>query len=162
MDVVFSKDHGSSDLVKERRISSMSDETISNVRFLQNEFLELPQVSIPTSHLIHAGMYARTVKVPAGTAIVGSLMKVASILILNGEFVIYVDNEPIKLEGYNVFYGCANRKQAGYALSDAHVTMIFPTPAKSVADAEEEFTDEAHLLASRHNDAVNHICITGV
>lgn len=148
--------------VTERRISSMDESTIENVHKLQDYLLKYPQTKIPTSHLIHAGMYARTVMVPAGVMLVGSLMKVATILILSGSFVIYVDDEPIRLDGYNVFYGQANRKQAGVAISDTYVTMIFTTNAHSVFDAENEFTDEASLLASRHEDSINHICVTGV
>lgn len=145
----------------ERRISSMSDEMIDNVVKLQDELLKYPQVAMPTSHLIHAGMYARTIMVPAGTILVGSLMKIATILIVSGDFIIYVDNEPLKLSGYNVFYGNPNRKQAGVAITDTNVTMIFATKAQSVAEAESEFTDEPHLLASGYDNATNNVCITG-
>ena len=100
--------------------------------------------------------------VPAGVAITGALMKIPTMLILSGDFVIYIDDVPVELHGYNVFTGCANRKQAGYALTDTNVTMIFPTQAKTVEEAEEEFTEECHLLFSRYPDAINHTMITGV
>ena len=146
----------------ERQIGTMSADTVANVRKLEAALLQLPQVEITTSHVIHAGMYARTIMVPAGVAIVGALMKIPTILILNGDFVIYIDDRPIELHGYNVFTGNANRKQAGVALSNTYVTMIFPTDAKTIAEAEEEFTDETDLLFSRFDGAKNDIKITGV
>jgi hypothetical protein len=39
--------------------------------------------------------------------------------------------------------------------------MIFATQANNVGDAEDEFTDESHMLMSRHPHAVNKITITG-
>ena len=151
-----------SNAVTERCISTMSEATINRVRLLEADLLKKPQVSIPTSHIIHAGMYSRTIMVPAGVVIVGSLMKIATLLILSGDFVIYIDDVPNRLSGYNVFSGYKNRKQAGVAITDTYVTMIFPTSAKTVEEAEEQFTDETALLFSRYDDAVNHVTITGV
>lgn len=147
--------------VLERPISTMTEEMVNNVRKLESAILNLPQVKIPTSHLIHAGMYARTILVPAGVIITGSLMKIATILILSGDFIIYIDDNPIELHGYNIFAGNPNRKQAGVAITDTSVTMIFPTNVRTIAEAEEQFTDEANILFSRYPDAVNHIKITG-
>ena len=41
------------------------------------------------------------------------------------------------------------------------MTMLFATKATTVADAENEFTDEADTLMSRNEDAKNFIIITG-
>ena len=145
-----------------RKIDTMSEVMIERVRKLEAAMMKAPQVAITTEHVLHAGMYSRTIKVPAGVTIVGSLMKIPTILILSGDFIIYIDDTPIKLHGYNVFTGNANRKQAGHAISDTYVTMVFPTKAKTIEAAEAEFTDETHLLFSRHEGAVNYIEITGV
>ena len=148
--------------VAERTISTMSEVTINNVRRLETALLQLPQVIIPTHHVLHAGMYSRTIMVPAGVTITGSLMKIPTMLILSGDFVIYIEDKPMELHGYNVFTGNANRKQAGFAITDTYVTMIFPTKAKNVEEAEEEFTDETYLLFSRNDDAVNYITVTEI
>lgn len=148
--------------IKDKHISIMSQSMIENVRNLETELMKISQDSIPTFHLIHAGMYSRTIIIPAGSIIVGSLMKIATILILQGDFIIYTDDGSIEYHGYNVFSGNEHRKTAVVALNDTNATMIFPTNTKSVAEAEDEFTDETHLLFSRHSDAINHITITGV
>lgn len=147
--------------IAERKISTMSVEEVNQVRMLENELLTMPQVKIATHHILHAGMYARTITVPAGIVLTGSLMKIPTLLIIQGEFLLFAGDKTISLNGYNTFIGGANRKQAGVAVTDTHVTMIFATDAKTIAEAEAEFTDETDLLFSRFPDAENHITITG-
>ena len=134
---------------------------VNKVRALEEELLKEPQVKIPTYHHLHAGMYARTIVVPAGVILTGSLMKIPTLLIINGHFLLFAGDKSFELKGYNVFTGGAHRKQAGVAVTDTQVTMIFATKATTVEEAEEEFTDETHLLWSRLDDAINHITITG-
>jgi hypothetical protein len=40
--------------------------------------------------------------------------------------------------------------------------MLFPTKAKTVEEAEAEFTDEADRLLSRHQEFQDLVTITGV
>jgi hypothetical protein len=145
----------------QKNISPMTSEEINRVRQLEDEILKLPQVDIATQHILHAGMYVRTIIVPTGVVLTGSLMKIPTLLIMQGHFLLFAGDKTIELRGYNIFTGAANRKQAGVALSDTYVTMIFPTQAKTVLEAESEFTDEVHLLFSRYPDAKNHIIVTG-
>lgn len=147
--------------ISENHISTMSEAAIDKVRQLESLILSCPQVKIETNHLIHAGMYARTIKVPANIVLTGSLMKIATILILSGDFILFAGDEAIKLHGYNLLAGGPNRKQAGVAITDTWVTMIFPTNAKTVEEAEEQFTDETSVLFSRYEGAINNITITG-
>jgi hypothetical protein len=144
-----------------KKITTMTALEINKVRALEDELLALPQVKIATSHILHAGMYSRTITIPAGVVLVGSLMKIPTLLIIQGKFLLFAGEKAIELNGYNVFTGGAQRKQAGVAITDTHVTMIFATNAKTVEEAEAEFTDEVHLLWSRYDDAINHVTITG-
>lgn len=142
------------------RISTMHQEAIDNVRRMEKLNAEMPQVPIRTEHVIHAGMYSRTVFLPAGTAITGVLVKIPTLLIIQGDAVVYVGGGAIRITGYAVLPADAGRKQAFIAKSDVHLTMIFPTNAKTVEAAEREFTDEYELLAS-HRDDLNEIVVTG-
>jgi len=130
-------------------IPVMSEEAIGKVRQLESIATTLPQVPIRTDHVLHAGIYARTVMVPAGVMITGVLIKVATLLIVQGDALVYAGGEPIRLSGYNVVPATAARKQAFIAQSDVYLTMIFPTDARDVDEAERQFTDEIELLASR-------------
>lgn len=45
--------------------------------------------------------------------------------------------------------------------AETTVTMIFPTAAKTIEQAEEEFTDDTDKLFSRSNPSRNEVIITG-
>lgn len=130
----------------------MSVDAVAAVRRLEGESLQLPQVDIHTEHALHAGMYARTVVIPAGVVLTGAEIKIPTLLIINGDTLVYGDDGPLRFTGYHVCMGETGRKQAFYAITDTNLTMIFPTGAKTVEDAEMEFTDEYEKLVSRKGE----------
>jgi hypothetical protein len=89
---------------------------------------------------------------PAGCLITGALIRIPTMLIFSGELVAYIGGDTIALNGYNVVPASANRKQAFYAVTNSYLTMLFATDAKTIEDAESEFTDEANLLMSRQQN----------
>jgi hypothetical protein len=141
------------------RIAAMSPEAIDQVRRLESAALALPQVPIETTHVLHAGLYARTIRVPAGVLITGVLIKIATLVVIDGDVLMHVEDGPLRLQGHHVLPAAAGRKQAFLAQADTHITMIFATAARTVAEAEREFTDEGENLVSRHDP--NRIIITG-
>ncbi|HEX9449754.1 MAG TPA: hypothetical protein VF920_17330 [Dongiaceae bacterium] len=145
----------------ENFISPMSQAALGKVRELEARAVQLPQENIETWHMFHAGMYARTVKIPAGVMITGALIKIATILIVSGDAIIYVDGGAKELHGYTVFSASANRKQVFVALTDTYLTMLFPTKSKTVEAAEAAFTDETGLLMSRRDISANTMTVTG-
>lgn len=147
--------------VNEKRITTMGESAIAKVREFESLMAQSPQQEIGTEHVIHGGMYARTVLVPAGVVITGTEIKLATMLILQGDALANTDDGAIELHGYNVIPASAGRKQAFVALTDTWLTMIFPTSAQTVEQAEDEFTDEAHLLFTRRGIGKQSIVITG-
>lgn len=127
----------------------MSVGAVAAVRRLEEATLKLPQVDIATEHAIHAGMYARTVVIPAGVVLTGAEIKIPTVLIISGDTLVYGEDGPVRFTGYHVTLGAVGRKQAFYALADTHLTMLFPTAAKTVEEAEMEFTDEYEKLMTR-------------
>lgn len=147
--------------VASSRITAMTPAAIDKVGRLQAVTIDMPQSDIATQHIIHGGMYARTITIPAGVLLTGSLIKLATMLIFNGHAIVYTgDDQSITLVGYNVIAASAGRKQVFMAIQDTELTMIFPTDAKTVEEAEMQFTDDYELLLSRRqgNDS---IIITG-
>lgn len=130
-------------------LPAMTSEAIDRVREAESRALELPQVELPTQHNLHAGMYARTVTVPAGMAITGALIKIPTILVVNGHCEVFTGAETVVLNGHHVIQASANRKQVFLAHTDTHLTMLFPTAATTVEQAENEFTDDADMLQTR-------------
>ena len=141
-------------------LPAMPAEAIERVRRLEGALAELPQVEIATAHLFHAGVYARTIRIPAGVALTGALIKVSTVLIFSGHATVLIGGEVVELHGYHVIPASAGRKQAFVAHTDTDLTMLFPSEARSVAEAESEFTDEADLLLS-HQQGAETIIFTG-
>lgn len=107
-----------------------------------------PQAEITTQHTLHAGMYARTMKLPAGHILVGALVQVETIVIFDGDADVLVGDSTIRLTGNHVIAASAMRKQIYQAHSDCYITAIFATAAKTVSEAEEQATKEHARLAS--------------
>lgn len=149
------------DLVTKNIIPAMEKSDIDKVRQLEERVLRLPQVDIETQHVFHAGIYARTIMVPAGVVATGTLIKRSTTLIVCGNAIVFIGDKTLELNGYYVLPASANRKQAVFAKSDTYLTMMFATDATTVEDAEAEFTDEVEFLGSRKNDCVNKIIVTG-
>lgn len=149
-------------IVAHKHIPAMSAPSVQKVRDLEAELLKLPQGQYDTNHVLHAGMYARTLITPPYTLITGALIKIPTILITHGEITAYVGDGNVRLHGYNVLPASAGRRQAVFSHdTDAYYTMIFPTTHKTVEDAEKQFTDEYNLLASHRDEKFNYTVVTG-
>ena len=144
-----------------QHIPPMTLSNIAKVRELEAVALSVPQVKTTTQHILHGSMYARTVLLKKGVMLTGALIEIATILIVAGNAEVLVGEKSFVLDGYHVMPASAGRKQAFIAREDTQITMIFPTTAQTVEEAENWFTDEAELLFSRHADAHNIVIITG-
>lgn len=138
----------------------MAQTAIDDVDALERDRLMQPQVPLATDHVIHGGIYSRTILIPAGVLLTGALIKVPTTLVLNGDVTVWTGIGEIHLRGHNVLPASAGRKQAFVAHTNTFLTMLFPTSAKTVEEAEREFTDEWEMLAS-HSSEFNSVLITG-
>ncbi len=131
------------------QLSGMSPEAISVVRRLEDEAMKLPQIPIRTEHSLHAGMYGRTIHIPAGVMITGVVIRIPTILVFAGDAIVYTADGAERWIGYRVINAPAFRKQAFVAQENTFLTMLFPTSAETVEEAESEFTEETGRLLSR-------------
>lgn len=130
-------------------VPQMSPEMIDKVRQVEHLAKRYPQLKIPVQHYLHGGMYVRTVTLPAGVMITGVHIVIETNLVVNGHAMIYTGDQWVECCGYKVIPAAENRKQIFVAITDVNLTMFFPTDAKTVKDAEEQFTNEADLLQNR-------------
>lgn len=127
-------------------IPAMSATAIDLVRRMESVVRDLPQAPFKLDHLLHAGMYARTVTLPPGYW-GGALVKEATILVVIGAATIYTgEDEPLRVSGVTVLPASAGRKQA--FVTEDHVTliMIAAVDAKTVSEAELALCAEPHIL----------------
>jgi hypothetical protein len=157
-----------SDLITRSTLPAISPAQLESVKHLESALMPLEQLPIQTEHIFHAGMYARTIRLGPGIVITGSLIKRATMLIINGP-VDMLAGGWIHLDGYNVIPASQGRKQVFVSCGNCEITMIFPMaaqtmsldPLQAVAEAEAEFTDEPEQLLSRRQDSRDTITITG-
>jgi hypothetical protein len=148
-------------LATNNKISVMSESAIEKVRLVQNAMLKFPQIDLPVHHILHGGMYSRSLVIPAGVAIAGAFIQVPTTLVVSGNVTVYANDQAYEIDGYQVLVASAGRKQVFVAHTDTNMTMTFATDATTVEDAENEFTSEPDLLASRRHKDLNTTIITG-
>lgn len=108
------------------------------------------RVEFVTRHTFHAGIYSRTITVPEGVAFASAHIKIPTTVVINGDCTVYLDDgATIRVHGHLVVPARAGRKQAYHTHRETSITMSFATNARTVEEAEAEFTDEHELLASR-------------
>lgn len=136
-------------------------EALEKVLALEERIRDREQIEVQTEHILHGGMYSRTVRLAPGVVIVSVVIKVPTALIVNGKCRVFAGDRWHAMEGYNVMAGSAGRKPIFVTETATEITMIFPTQAQTVEQAEAEFTDEADGLLSRRQDGNDLITVTG-
>jgi hypothetical protein len=124
-------------------------EILEAIYAIEERERDKPQINPEMEHHFHAGMYARTCRLPAGGLWVGVLIKIPTLLIVNGGCFVLAGDRWYKIEDYQVIQATAGRKQVYATFRPTEITMIFPTSSITVEEAEDEFTDEAMNLLSR-------------
>ena len=142
-------------------IPATTENAVARVEALEEKILEMPQIEIGTDHVLHAGTYARTITMPPGVVLTGAFIKVDTTLIVSGDITVFVGDEPFDFFGYNGLPTMAGRKTAFLSHTECHLTMTFATDAKTVEEAEVEFTNEVDKLGSRKTGSVNTLLILG-
>ena len=141
-------------------LPTMSESARAQVKAFETCVLNAPQTDMITKHVIHAGMYVRTIMLPAGHVLTGAHIKIPTIVTVCGDVDVFTGESVMGLRGYHVLPAQEGRKQAFYAHTDTYISMAFPTQASTVEDAEVEFTDEHAALMSRRGK--NEILTRGI
>lgn len=150
-----------SDLAVSQLLPPMTAAGMDRMFALEATIKEMPQVTYATKHVIHAGIYSRTICIKAGVAVVGVRIKVPSQLVVSGHCVISHGDSSVECNGYDVIAAPAGRKTAVLAYTDTYVTMMFGTDAATVEEAERQGTDDYESLSSHRDEYDNIIVITG-
>lgn len=129
---------------------TMTSFEMGRVRLLEQHLLATEsQIDLKYQHELHAGVYDRTVLVPAGRVITGAPVKIETLLTIVGDVIIGLDGNEQRVTGFAKIRAAAHRMGVFTAITDTYISMSFATDAKTVAEAEAQFTDEADRLASR-------------
>lgn len=139
----------------ETGFAAMSREDIAKIRgireALREELVANPdaEVEIPCEQHLHAGFYSRTIFIPKDTVAVGVTITKDTQLVISGHVLMNDGTHVVEIDGYRVLECKAGRAQIARTLEDTYMTMSFATDAKTVREAEDEFTDEPEQLLTR-------------
>ena len=139
----------------------MIDSELQAARVAESMVLKMPQIACRTWHVLHGGIYSRTVVLEAGDTIVGAEILVPTTLFISGNLKIKTGGNVIDVYGTQVLAAGKGRKQVMHAVERTTLTMSFVTSAKTIEEAEDEFTNESEKLMSRLPESNNYINITG-
>jgi hypothetical protein len=108
-----------------------------------------PEVQLNAQLLVHAGMAARTIFIPAGTLLTGVLTNCDNLCIVMGDITVTTREGPRRLTGFTVLPAFVGFKRAGYAHADTWWTTIHHTTLTDPVEIENEMSAEADQLQTR-------------
>lgn len=114
---------------------------------------QLPQVECAVSHHFAPGVYARELRIPAGTIATGAVHKTEHLSILVGHCMLTTDEGPREFSGHNTFVSKPGAKRMIVAISDVVMTTIHPTEEKDLDKLCELLTEttSAQLIGGKEN-----------
>jgi mannose-6-phosphate isomerase-like protein (cupin superfamily) len=100
-----------------------------NLLRLEAKLLELPQVEMPVTHEHCDGLYARTIKIPAGVVLTGKPHRHECFFVVRrGRIAVTKGDRVVLLEQGDMLVTPAGSMRAGVALTDVEVTTFHPNP----------------------------------
>lgn len=113
-------------------------------------------VPIETWHHFADGLVARTILIPAGTALVGAEHKAEHLNIASGDISVATADGYQRITGYRVLSALPGSKRAGYAHADTWWTTVHLNPGneRDLAKLEDALVVDADQLQSRRNVAI--------
>jgi len=117
---------------------------------LETAMKELDTIECEVQHDFSHGIYARTLKIPKGTLILGKRHRFETCnILLQGEISIYMgENQPVKrLKAPCIFNSEPGVRKLGYAHEDVLFTNIHPTEERDLDKIENSFiiSDKEYL-----------------
>lgn len=125
---------------------SATEQNIERIKEALNHF---EPAEIKTEHFLHGGLYVRTCYHPKGSVLLGALIRVPTVLIVDGSVDIRSGEAVVEVRGHAVLRGVPGRRALVVTYEDSKATMVFRTDAKTVEEAEEEMTAEYEQLLTR-------------
>lgn len=126
--------------------------SLQAVKRLEDFLLQFPQVDLGTTHVVHGGMCARTIFVPAGTVLTGAFTTMDYTAIVSGDITVTTDDGERRITGFQAFPVKGGIKRAGFAHADTWWSMVWRTELTDIRAIEDEATPEADRLQTRRPD----------
>lgn len=108
-------------------------------------------VQIETWHHFADGLVARTIFIPAGTALTGAPHKSEHLNICFGDIEVWTEQGMKRLKGYNVLPSLPGAKRVGLTFADTWWTTVHLNPGneRDIAKLEDALVEDSERLQSR-------------
>lgn len=135
-------------------LKKVTNESLNCINGMVQFMLQnLPQADIEIKHDLCGNLYSRYCFIPKDVVVVGALLKVPTLLIVNGDCVIFDGEKTQRVTGYKMLQGQAYRQSAFRALEDTSLTMLAVVEGCSTVEEAEKFiTDQSALLTNHRKE----------
>lgn len=135
-------------------LKKVTNESLNCINGMVQFMLQnLPQADIEIKHDICGNLYSRYCFIPKDVVVVGALLKVPTLLIVNGDCVIFDGEKTQRVTGYKMLQGQAYRQSVFRALEDTSLTMLAVVEGCSTVEEAEKFiTDQSALLTNHRKE----------
>jgi hypothetical protein len=107
---------------------------------MENEMLKYPQVEIDTGHFHTQGIYAREIRVPAGSLMTGHTHRLPQLNIFSKGIVdVLTDKGMVRMVAPCTFVSPAGTKRVGYVYEDLVWTTVFGVEEPDVEEFERKY-----------------------
>lgn len=108
------------------------------------------QIEIPVEHGFAAGIYARTIRIPAGTILTGKIHRTEHLNIISaGAIEVATEDGTRLIEAPCIFVAPPGTKRAGYTLSDTVWTTVHATHETDLDRLEAELIAPDYAALTR-------------
>jgi hypothetical protein len=143
---------------------SPSSEMLAYVNALEKEMTKLPQVDVPIWHQFAPGVYARTMLIRKGVALVGAIHKTEHLCIVSGDHEFTTDDGVQRItHPHQIILSKPGAKRAGFSHEDTYFTTVHATNETDLDKLAEELceTSNQELLGGSLNKQMLHNRIKG-
>jgi hypothetical protein len=117
---------------------------ISQFDRLEAAIAQLPEVEPEITHHFAPGVYAREMRLVAGTMLTGKVHKTKHLNIVQGDITVFneVSGEGRRITGYDCFVSEPGTRRAGFAHAPTSWITVHPTQETDLAKIEDEVIEE--------------------
>lgn len=105
--------------VLDAMMAPVSTPMLADICQLQAAMQTQPQVDLPVEHTFLPGQYVRTLRMPAGSLVVGKRHRHRHLLIVTGHVTVRTEEGMVELQGTHIIDSLPGMKRAIYAHADS-------------------------------------------
>ena len=117
---------------------------LERINEIEAQLLTHPQVECPVQHTFSPGVYLRTIRMPAGTFVIGHKHRTKHLnVVLSGCALVIVDGEIRRMQAPLVFESNPGVRKLLYILEDCDWATIHATDETDIAKLEEQLIEKS-------------------